>query len=194
MTPKSSLNEHKQQGARRILISGSSGLIGRAVMASRRRTGDVIVPLVRKKGTADALFWDPGSGRLDPALVSGFDTVIHLAGEPVVGLWNSARGVASWTAASSGPPNSPLRLHQQLCPPACSCQHRGSTFTETEVIPHSMRQHLQEKGSWPRYARLGRLLRNHLQTDHASFTSEWASSSLQKVDSCQGCCRRSALG
>jgi len=61
------------------------------VVASRRRVGDVVVPLLRAKGTADALLWDPGSGDFDPALVSGFDTVIHLAGEPVVGLWTSAK-------------------------------------------------------------------------------------------------------
>ena len=91
MTSKSLLREPERQSARRILISGSSGLIGRAVVASRQRAGDVVVPLVRAKGTADALLWDPGSGRLDPALVSGFDTVIHLAGEPVVGLWTSAK-------------------------------------------------------------------------------------------------------
>ena len=80
-----------KQNPRRILISGSSGLIGRAVVASRQRAGDVVVPLVRAKGTADSVLWSPGSGTLDPALVSGFDTVIHLAGEPVVGLWSSAK-------------------------------------------------------------------------------------------------------
>jgi uncharacterized protein len=91
MTLNSPLSKHNQQRARRILISGSSGLIGRAVVASRQRAGDVVVPLVRAKGTASALLWSPGSGTLDPALVSGFDTVIHLAGEPVVGLWRSAK-------------------------------------------------------------------------------------------------------
>ncbi|MBB5060555.1 hypothetical protein HDF16_005291 [Granulicella aggregans] len=91
MTLNSPLSKHKQQSARRILISGTSGLIGRAVVASRQRAGDVVVSLVRGKGTADALLWSPGSGKLDPALVSGFDTVIHLAGEPVVGLWSSAK-------------------------------------------------------------------------------------------------------
>ena len=60
-------------------------------MVSRRRAGDEVVPFVRPKGTADALFLNPGSGTLDPALVSGFDTVIHLAGEPVVGIWTSAK-------------------------------------------------------------------------------------------------------
>ena len=91
MTLNSSLSAHKQQGVRRILISRSSGLIGRAVIASRQRAGDVVGPLVRAKGTSDALRWDPGSGRLDPVFVSGFDTVIHLAGEPVVGLWTAAK-------------------------------------------------------------------------------------------------------
>jgi uncharacterized protein (TIGR01777 family) len=91
MTANPSLSKHQQQSVRRILVSGSSGLIGRALVASRERAGDVVVSLVRAKGTADALLWNPGSGRLDPALVSGFDTVIHLAGEPVVGLWTAAK-------------------------------------------------------------------------------------------------------
>ena len=91
MAMNSPLSKQEQQSARRILISGSSGLIGRAVVASRQRTGDEVVPLVRAKGTADSLVWSPGAGTLDPALVNGFDTVIHLAVEPVVGLWSSAK-------------------------------------------------------------------------------------------------------
>jgi uncharacterized protein (TIGR01777 family) len=91
MTANPSLSKDQHQSVRRILISGSSGLIGRALVASRERAGDVVVSLVRAKGTADALLWNPGSGGLDPALVSGFDTVIHLAGEPVVGLWTAAK-------------------------------------------------------------------------------------------------------
>ena len=55
MTMNSPLSKQEQQSARRILISGSSGLIGRAVVASRQRAGDVVVLLVRAEGAADAL-------------------------------------------------------------------------------------------------------------------------------------------
>ena len=128
MTPKSSLNEHKQQSARRILISGSSGMIGRAVMASRRRAGDVVVPLVRTKGTADALLWDPGSGRLDPALVSGFDTVIHLAGEPVVGLWTSAKRRRIMESRALGTGELATALASATVPPRLFLSASGINF------------------------------------------------------------------
>ncbi len=68
---------------RRILVSGSTGLIGRAVAAARRTAGDEVVPLVR------------GGGPLTPAAVSGFDAVVHLAGEPIAaGRWTAARKAA----------------------------------------------------------------------------------------------------
>jgi uncharacterized protein (TIGR01777 family) len=76
---------------RRILISGSSGLIGCAVVARRRQLGDIVVPLLRGNTRGTGLRWEPGSGTLDPQSVSGFDTVIHLAGEPVLGIWTTRK-------------------------------------------------------------------------------------------------------
>ena len=75
---------------RRILVSGSTGLLGRAIVAQRQAAGDHVVPLVRGEAPGDAVRWDPLHGLLDPAAVSGFDAVIHLAGEPVAN--------ARWTA------------------------------------------------------------------------------------------------
>jgi len=60
-------------------------------MARRRGLGDIVVPLLRGNGAGDGLHWNPGSNSLDPQAVSGFDTVIHLAGEPVVGLWTAGK-------------------------------------------------------------------------------------------------------
>ncbi len=75
----------------RILVSGSTGLIGTAVLASRRAAGDEVVPLVRQSGPPGAVRWRP-DGELDPSAVSGFDVVVHLAGEPVAsGRWTEAK-------------------------------------------------------------------------------------------------------
>lgn len=74
--------------ARRVLVSGSTGLIGRRIVAERRAAGDIVVPLVRGDAL-DGVRWNPGAGTLDPAAVSGFDVVIHLAGEPVLGRWTA---------------------------------------------------------------------------------------------------------
>ncbi len=86
---------------RRVLISGSTGLIGRRLVAHRRAAGDTIARLVRPArpvrdeadagAGADAVLWDAGATPLDPAAVSGFDAVIHLAGEPVAGRWTAER-------------------------------------------------------------------------------------------------------
>ena len=72
---------------RRILVSGSTGLIGRALTAARRAAGDVVVPLVRGPAPPSAVSWDD----LAPNAVAGFDAVVHLAGEPIAD--------ARWTAA-----------------------------------------------------------------------------------------------
>lgn len=76
---------------RRILISGSTGLIGSHVVAARRAAGDTVIRLVRKAAGADTVLWDAGATPLDPALVSGLDAVIHLAGEPVAGRWTAGK-------------------------------------------------------------------------------------------------------
>ena len=74
----------------RVLLSGSTGLIGRRVMEMLREDGAIAVPLVRGAAAGGGVLWDPERGALDPASVSGFDAVIHLAGEPV--------GPRRWTA------------------------------------------------------------------------------------------------
>lgn len=74
---------------RRLLVSGSTGLIGRRLVAVRRAGGDTVLRLVRDAAGEGDVLWDAGQTALDPGAVSGFDAVIHLAGEPVAGRWNA---------------------------------------------------------------------------------------------------------
>jgi len=75
----------------RILISGSSGPIGAALVPSLEQAGAEVVRLVRGPArNSQQISWDPMS-ELSPAVVSGFDAVIHLAGESVVGRWTAAK-------------------------------------------------------------------------------------------------------
>ena len=77
---------------RRILVSGSTGLLGQRIVAHLRAAGETVVPLVRAGGPADAVRWNPADDSLDPDAVSGFDAVIHLAGEPIAnGRWSAAK-------------------------------------------------------------------------------------------------------
>src|ERR1039458_2411122 len=75
----------------RILVSGVSGPIGAALLPSLRTIGCSVVRLVRgpAKGN-EQISWDPAVP-LAPRTVSGFDAVIHLAGESIIGRWTDAK-------------------------------------------------------------------------------------------------------
>ena len=79
----------------RILVSGASGPIGNALLPTLSTNGAHITRLVRKESphpTADlhSIPWDPYQP-LSPDTVSGFDAVIHLAGETIATRWNDAK-------------------------------------------------------------------------------------------------------
>ena len=75
----------------RVLISGASGPIGAALVPSLQQAGMKVVRLVRRAAHGPGqIRWNPRA-ELDPASVSGFDAVIHLAGESVVGRWTDAK-------------------------------------------------------------------------------------------------------
>jgi uncharacterized protein len=61
----------------RVLITGSSGLIGSALKPALVEAGHHYESL--RRGPS----WDPESSRLDPQAVEGFDAVVHLAGEGI---------------------------------------------------------------------------------------------------------------
>ena len=75
----------ERHGSRRVLISGSTGLIGAQLAAFLSGQGHEVVRLVRpgsRLGVTPlpAIEWDPRARMLDPAALEGFDVVIHLAG------------------------------------------------------------------------------------------------------------------
>jgi hypothetical protein len=77
----------------KIVVSGSTGLIGTALSDALRSRHDEVVPLVRRRLTPGerALAWDPEHGTIDRAGLEGMDAVIHLAGENVFGRWSPAK-------------------------------------------------------------------------------------------------------
>jgi uncharacterized protein (TIGR01777 family) len=75
----------------KILVSGVSGPIGAALLPSLKNNGCSVVRLVRARATDDSqIAWDPARP-LAPETVSGFDAVIHLAGETIFGRWTAAK-------------------------------------------------------------------------------------------------------
>jgi uncharacterized protein (TIGR01777 family) len=73
----------------RILISGASGLIGRALTERLRSAGDSVQTLVRRKPeeAAGEIGWAPDAGVLDGSRLDGVDAVVHLAGRPISSRW-----------------------------------------------------------------------------------------------------------
>jgi uncharacterized protein len=75
----------------RILVSGVSGPIGAALLPSLKTSGWSVVRLVRGTAVGNGqISWDP-SVRITPEAVSGFDAVIHLAGESIFGRWSETK-------------------------------------------------------------------------------------------------------
>ena len=78
----------------KVLISGSTGLIGSALVSFLTNAGHDVLRLVRSAPKSDGseVHWDPESGRIDNAGLEGMDAVVHLAGENIgAGRWTRDR-------------------------------------------------------------------------------------------------------
>lgn len=65
----------------RIIVTGSHGLVGSAVVRQFRAEGHQVIRLVRREPVGDdEVRWDPESGRLDAAVFENAELVVHLAG------------------------------------------------------------------------------------------------------------------
>src|SRR3954451_7910957 len=78
--------------AKRVAVTGSSGLIGDALRRHLTQRGDSVLRIVRRAPSGpDEVRWDPSRGELDPQALQDVDAVVNLAG---VGIgdkrWNDA--------------------------------------------------------------------------------------------------------
>ncbi len=95
-------NGSQEQKARRILVTGATGMIGHALLAFAQARGVEAVPVQRPlrhgaKGQAPArpgtILWEPDAAQpfADLERLEGFDAVVHLAGANISGhRWTSA--------------------------------------------------------------------------------------------------------
>ncbi len=99
----------------RVVIAGSSGLIGTALVSDLRSGGHDVLRLVRRAPAApDERGWDPPAGKIDDGTFDGADAVISLGG---VGIADRP-----WTGARK----------QQV---------RDSRVVPTEVLAAAVREH-----------------------------------------------------
>jgi uncharacterized protein (TIGR01777 family) len=65
----------------RVVVGGSHGFVGGALLPLLREHGHDVRRLVRREPRSpDEFAWDPDAGTLDPAALDGADAVINLAG------------------------------------------------------------------------------------------------------------------
>jgi uncharacterized protein len=80
------------QPRRRVLMTGASGLIGRALAPLLSTGGHQVVRLGRAGGGQGEVQWDPAKGILDPAVFDDINAVVHLSGTNVgAGRWTAGR-------------------------------------------------------------------------------------------------------
>ena len=77
----------------KILITGSTGLVGSALIPVLKSSGHQIVRLVRSKPKdASEVYWNPEQGTINAAELEGLDAVVHLAGENLAaGRWTDEK-------------------------------------------------------------------------------------------------------
>ena len=75
-----------------IAVSGSSGMVGSALISSLTREGHRVTRLVRRPAGGDDVAWDIAQGVKELPRLEGVDAVVHLAGENIAaGRWTAAR-------------------------------------------------------------------------------------------------------
>jgi uncharacterized protein (TIGR01777 family) len=77
----------------KILVTGSHGLIGSALIPFLTTGGHEVLRLVRNTNSeTNEIQWDPQAGLIDSEQLEGLDAVVHLAGENISSRrWNAAQ-------------------------------------------------------------------------------------------------------
>jgi len=131
----------------KILISGSHGLVGKALISSLADMHEVF-DLVRREAKPGVreIEWHPNQGIIEPSKLEAFDAVIHLAGESIAeGRWTDEKkrrihdsrtnGTQLLSNALAGLSRKPGTF---LCASATGIYgHRGSELLDEESAPGS---------------------------------------------------------
>src|SRR5690349_3678576 len=78
----------------RVIVSGGTGFIGRAVVARLLQDRHSVsiwsrTPDKERRAGVSAFYWNPLEGEPSDDSLPGCDAVVHLAGEPVAQRWTA---------------------------------------------------------------------------------------------------------
>ena len=144
-----------------VAVTGSTGLIGTALVDALGAAGHRVVPVVGAPGdraTGDAIAWDPKAGTIDAAGLEGVDAVVHLAGAGIGDRrWNDAykRELLDSRVQGTGLLARTL-AGLRAAAGACSCRRRPSAGTATGATRCSTRRRRRAPASSPTCASSGR--------------------------------------
>ena len=99
------LEHHRHKPKRRILVSGSHGLIGRELVPFLTSGDHTVIKLVRSTpASPHDIEWNPRSGKIPHAAqLEGCDAVVHLAGEPIAARrWSTQQKEKILTSRTEG--------------------------------------------------------------------------------------------
>jgi uncharacterized protein (TIGR01777 family) len=111
----------------RVVVTGSSGLIGQAVVSTLKDAGHDTMVLVRRTPGPGEARWDVAEGRIDTDALEGGDAVVHLAGAGI--------GDRRWT-----PQRKDVILRSRvegtmlLCSALAGLAHRPSVLVSASAI------------------------------------------------------------
>lgn len=100
-----------------VLVSGAGGLIGKALSERLRQRGDKVTALTREATGPDQIEWDPSVPVRDRRPYEGFDAVVHLAGESIMGRWTEEKRESICDSRVQGTTHLALALALLSSPP-----------------------------------------------------------------------------
>lgn len=96
------LSKFADRAPLKLVISGATGLLGRALTPFLLTGGHEVRRLTRQAERPSDVEWGYGAGRIEVVKLDGVDAVVHLAGENIAAPWTEARKKRIWESRAIG--------------------------------------------------------------------------------------------
>jgi len=119
----------------RILISGASGLVGKALTAFLETSGHTVIALTRSpRPDSDDVKWDIAAGEIDLSSAGKIDAVVHLAGENPFGIWTKKKKARIMESRRAGTKLLSEAIARLPDPPSVLVSASGINYYELDAL------------------------------------------------------------